>query len=98
MFSIVVSYLLMLCLLGTLEDTDHVLIDIGTQYFVKQSTSDANAYLKRKTEFVKKQMTELEKGLDEHQRNMNQVNLVMENKANERMKELSKQKKGAAGQ
>jgi len=41
---------------GKLKDTDNLLIDVGTGYFVEKSREEAIEYFQRKIEFIGKQM------------------------------------------
>jgi len=41
---------------GTLKDTDTLLIDVGTGYFVEKTRKESIEYFQRKIEFVGKQM------------------------------------------
>ena len=50
---------------GRLASNEQVLIDIGTGYHVKMSTSDANGYFDRITEYITKKMEVVQKNLIE---------------------------------
>ena len=45
---------------GQLADGDKVLVDIGTNYFVEKSVSDADEFLKRKIDYLTQQMEKLQ--------------------------------------
>jgi prefoldin alpha subunit len=52
---------------GTLDDTDKVIVDVGTGYFVEKSVKDASDYYKRKVEFVTGNLLKLEETVNQRQ-------------------------------
>merc|ERR1711981_681641 len=44
---------------GTLKDTNKVLIDIGTNYFVEKTRGDADDFCKRKIEMLRNEMEKI---------------------------------------
>ncbi|NXG58242.1 PFD5 protein, partial [Hemiprocne comata] len=50
---------------GKLLDVEHVLIDIGTGYYVEKITDDARDFFKRKIDFLTKQMEKIQPALQE---------------------------------
>lgn len=55
-------------------------VEIGTGYFVNKTIVEAQAFLQRKMDFLKKQIAEISKKLDEDVRNLEQVSLVIRQK------------------
>lgn len=45
---------------GEIEDTENVLIDIGTGYFIEKNLEDAKDYFKRKVEFLTTQIEKVQ--------------------------------------
>ncbi|KAI8420977.1 hypothetical protein MSG28_008125 [Choristoneura fumiferana] len=45
---------------GTIADTEHVVIDIGTGYYAQKDIEGAKDYFKRKTQFVTEQMEKIQ--------------------------------------
>ncbi|XP_036607663.1 prefoldin subunit 5-like [Trichosurus vulpecula] len=50
---------------GKLHDVEHVLIDVGTGYYVAKSADDAKDFFKRKIDFLTKQMEKIQPALQE---------------------------------
>merc|ERR1712062_202083 len=50
---------------GRMCDTDHVLVDIGTGYYAEKNVPGAQAYFKRKVEYVGKQIEKIQPILQE---------------------------------
>uniref|UniRef100_F6Y1S1 Prefoldin subunit 5 n=1 Tax=Ornithorhynchus anatinus TaxID=9258 RepID=F6Y1S1_ORNAN len=50
---------------GRLQDVGHVLIDVGTGYYVEKSAGDAKDFFKRKIDFLTKQMEKIQPALQE---------------------------------
>ncbi|KAM8981131.1 prefoldin subunit 5 [Sminthopsis crassicaudata] len=50
---------------GKLHDVEHVLIDVGTGYYVEKSADDAKDFFKRKIDFLTKQMEKIQPALQE---------------------------------
>uniref|UniRef100_A0A2K5PID2 Prefoldin subunit 5 n=1 Tax=Cebus imitator TaxID=2715852 RepID=A0A2K5PID2_CEBIM len=48
---------------GKLHDVEHVLIDVGTGYYVEKTAEDAKDFLKRKTDVLTKQMEKIKPAL-----------------------------------
>jgi len=55
---------------GILSDPDHVLVDVGTGYFLKKTTAEAVTHYKAKVEFVKKNIDSLQEALQTKQDNL----------------------------
>lgn len=53
-----------MCVPGKLRDIEHVLLDVGTGYYVK-TAEDAKDFFKRKTDFLTKQMEKNQPALQE---------------------------------
>ncbi|XP_078393903.1 prefoldin subunit 5 [Cetorhinus maximus] len=50
---------------GKLDDVDHVLIDVGTGYYVEKTVSEARDFFKRKVDFLTKQIEKVQPALQE---------------------------------
>ncbi|KAG7258088.1 hypothetical protein CRUP_022629 [Coryphaenoides rupestris] len=50
---------------GTLNDVEHVLIDVGTGYYVEKNVEDSKAFFKRKIDFLTKQIEKIQPALQE---------------------------------
>nr|XP_033794700.1 prefoldin subunit 5 [Geotrypetes seraphini] len=50
---------------GKLNDVEHVLIDVGTGYYVEKTSSDARDFFKRKIDFLTKQIEKIQPALQE---------------------------------
>ncbi|XP_014378642.1 prefoldin subunit 5 [Alligator sinensis] len=50
---------------GKLSDVNHVLIDVGTGYYVEKSADNARDFFKRKIDFLTKQMEKIQPALQE---------------------------------
>uniref|UniRef100_A0A8C0LD31 Prefoldin subunit 5 n=1 Tax=Canis lupus dingo TaxID=286419 RepID=A0A8C0LD31_CANLU len=50
---------------GKLHDVEHVLIDVGTGYYVEKTVEDAKDFFKRKIDFLTKQMEKIQPALQE---------------------------------
>ncbi|XP_029450939.1 prefoldin subunit 5 [Rhinatrema bivittatum] len=50
---------------GKLNDVEHVLIDVGTGYYVEKTADDARDFFKRKIDFLTKQIEKIQPALQE---------------------------------
>ncbi|XP_026069060.1 prefoldin subunit 5-like [Carassius auratus] len=50
---------------GKLNDVDHVLVDVGTGYFVEKKVEDGKEFFKRKIDFLTKQIEKIQPALQE---------------------------------
>ncbi|KAL0978389.1 hypothetical protein UPYG_G00169870 [Umbra pygmaea] len=50
---------------GTLNDVEHVLVDVGTGYYVEKDVNDTKEFFKRKIDFLTKQMEKIQPALQE---------------------------------
>uniref|UniRef100_A0A2K5PC18 Prefoldin subunit 5 n=1 Tax=Cebus imitator TaxID=2715852 RepID=A0A2K5PC18_CEBIM len=50
---------------GKLHDVEHVLIDVGTGYYVEKTAEDAKDFFKRKIDFLTKQTEKIQPALQE---------------------------------
>ncbi|XP_060776289.1 prefoldin subunit 5 isoform X1 [Neoarius graeffei] len=50
---------------GTLNDVEHVLINVGTGYFVEKNVEDGKDFMKRKIDFLTKQIEKIQPTLQE---------------------------------
>nr|XP_012313573.1 prefoldin subunit 5 [Aotus nancymaae] len=50
---------------GKLHDVEHVLIDVGTGYYVEKTAEDAKDFFKRKIDVLTKQMEKIQPALQE---------------------------------
>jgi prefoldin alpha subunit len=52
---------------GTLEDSQKVIVDVGTGYFVEKEIVDAKEFYKRKVDYVKSNLLKLEDTVNQRQ-------------------------------
>uniref|UniRef100_A0A673YG95 Prefoldin subunit 5 n=1 Tax=Salmo trutta TaxID=8032 RepID=A0A673YG95_SALTR len=50
---------------GTLNDVEHVLVDVGTGYYVEKNVNDTKEFFKRKIDFLTKQIEKIQPALQE---------------------------------
>ncbi|XP_054882860.1 prefoldin subunit 5 [Poeciliopsis prolifica] len=50
---------------GTLNDVEHVLVDVGTGYYVEKNVEDSKTFFKRKIDFLTKQIEKIQPALQE---------------------------------
>ncbi|XP_043978050.1 prefoldin subunit 5 [Gambusia affinis] len=50
---------------GTLNDVEHVLVDVGTGYYVEKNVENSKAFFKRKIDFLTKQIEKIQPALQE---------------------------------
>uniref|UniRef100_A0AAY4C5K2 Prefoldin subunit 5 n=1 Tax=Denticeps clupeoides TaxID=299321 RepID=A0AAY4C5K2_9TELE len=50
---------------GSLNDVDHVLVDVGTGYYVEKNVEDTKSFFKRKIDFLTKQIEKIQPALQE---------------------------------
>jgi len=50
---------------GTLNDVDHVLVDVGTGYYVEKNVEESKKFFKRKIDFLTKQIEKIQPPLQE---------------------------------
>uniref|UniRef100_A0A8C4S6G8 Prefoldin subunit 5 n=1 Tax=Erpetoichthys calabaricus TaxID=27687 RepID=A0A8C4S6G8_ERPCA len=60
---------------GVLNDVEHVLVDIGTGYYVEKNVDESKDFFKRKIDFLTKQIEKIQPALQEKHA-MKQVALV----------------------
>ncbi|KIO32426.1 hypothetical protein M407DRAFT_241477 [Tulasnella calospora MUT 4182] len=75
---------------GKLKDPEHVIIDVGTGYYVKKSRDDARKHYQKKADFVKSNLEKLQETIEKKQENMNFLLNVMQ------VKMAQQQRQGAA--
>ncbi|KAF4013160.1 hypothetical protein G4228_004409, partial [Cervus hanglu yarkandensis] len=56
---------LLVPLTSSIHDVEHVLIDVGTGYYVEKTAEDAKDFFKRKIDFLTKQMEKIQPALQE---------------------------------
>ena len=79
---------------GILGDTDTILLDIGTGYFVEKSPEDGVDYCKRKVNMVRENMEKLLEFIQQKQNQAAQVNQVF----NAKVMQMQEQQKTAEAQ
>lgn len=75
---------------GKLADTEHVIIDVGTGFYVEKTTKDAQQFYEGKVEELGKNIKDLENIVNGKANNLRMVEEVL------RQKMLSEQQNGAA--
>ncbi|KAN0078332.1 Prefoldin subunit domain containing protein [Tylopilus felleus] len=65
---------------GKLSDTEHVIVDIGTGYYVKKTRAEATKYYKAKVEFIHGNLETLSDTIQKKQDNLNYLLNAMQTK------------------
>ncbi|KAL0572216.1 subunit of tubulin prefoldin [Marasmius crinis-equi] len=65
---------------GKLSDAEHVLVDIGTGYFVKKTRAEAITHYKGKVDYIRTNLETLEDTINKKKDNLNAVMNVMQAK------------------
>ncbi|KAF9233260.1 Prefoldin alpha subunit [Melanogaster broomeanus] len=65
---------------GKLSDTEHVIVDVGTGYYVKKTRAEATKYYEAKVEFIRNNLETLSETIQKKQDNMNYLINVMQAK------------------
>eukprot|EP01091_Cochliopodium_minus_P016333 TRINITY_DN6090_c0_g1_i1.p1 TRINITY_DN6090_c0_g1~~TRINITY_DN6090_c0_g1_i1.p1 ORF type:complete len:154 (+),score=47.99 TRINITY_DN6090_c0_g1_i1:14-475(+) len=76
-----------------LTDIQTVTIEIGTGYFVEQTTDKADKYFDRRIKFVKSQIEKLSKEITTKKHNMEQIIWVIQKKYGEQLTQMQQQNK-----
>ena len=76
---------------GTVADTEHVIVDIGTGFYVEKTTADAEKFYEGKVEELGKNIKDLENIVNGKANNLRMVEEVL------RQKVLAGQQGGQAG-
>ena len=66
-----------------LSDIETVTVEIGTGYYVEQTTDKADKYFDRRIKFIKQQIEKLHKEINTKKHNIEQVIWVMQKKFGE---------------
>ncbi|KAG8924979.1 subunit of tubulin prefoldin, partial [Tulasnella sp. 418] len=74
---------------GKIKNPQHVIVDVGTGYFVQKSTTEATEHYQKKVEFVKGNLDKLQETIERKQENLNYLLEIMQVK-------LQSQQAGAA--
>ncbi|KIK75604.1 hypothetical protein PAXRUDRAFT_18851 [Paxillus rubicundulus Ve08.2h10] len=74
---------------GKLSDTLHVIIDVGTGYYVKKTRAEAKKYYEVKVEFIRNNLETLSDTIQKKQDNMNYLINVMQAKLQAQAQGLS---------
>ncbi|KAF8337322.1 Prefoldin [Cantharellus anzutake] len=65
---------------GKLADSENVIVDVGTGYYVKKRRADATKHYGSKIDFVRKNLDSLEETIQKKQENLNILLAVMQQK------------------
>ncbi|KAI5780546.1 Prefoldin subunit-domain-containing protein [Geopyxis carbonaria] len=65
---------------GKLTDTEHVLVDVGTGYYVEKDIKDATKFYEGKVELLGKNLADLEKAVGQKSQNLKVVEDVLRQK------------------
>ncbi|KAF8598743.1 Prefoldin alpha subunit [Ceratobasidium sp. AG-I] len=65
---------------GKLSDTENVIIDVGTGYYVSKTRAEATKHYQQKVDFVNTNLTTLQTTIETKQQNMNYLIQVMQMK------------------
>lgn len=77
---------------GQIADTENVIVDIGTGFYVEKSTADATKFYNEKVEELGKNIKELENIVNSKANNLRMVEEVL------RQKMIAEQQQGQTGQ
>ena len=72
---------------GKLNNTDKVLVDVGTGYYVEKSLEAAKTFYKGKIEFLKQQLESLQSTIEEKQNSLQLVADTIQYKVQNEKKE-----------
>ncbi|TFK68935.1 Prefoldin alpha subunit, partial [Pluteus cervinus] len=65
---------------GKLSDPGHVIVDVGTGYFVKKTREQAVKYYTGKVDFIKKNLETLEETITKKRENLNLLMSILQSK------------------
>lgn len=65
---------------GKLYDPDHVIVDVGTGYFVRKTRAQALKHYSNKVEYIRKNLETLEETISRKRDNMNSLISVLQSK------------------
>ncbi|KIK04437.1 hypothetical protein K443DRAFT_93068 [Laccaria amethystina LaAM-08-1] len=65
---------------GKLCDPDHVIVDVGTGYFVRKTRAQALKHYSNKVEYIRKNLETLEETISRKRENMNSLISVLQSK------------------
>ncbi|KAI0631777.1 Prefoldin-domain-containing protein [Trametes polyzona] len=65
---------------GKLNDTEHVIVDVGTGYYVKKTRAQALKHYESKVEFIRTNLEALQETIQKKQENMNYLINVLQMK------------------
>ena len=69
---------------GKLCDTSHVLVDVGTGYYVEKDVKDAKAFMDRKVSFLQQNLDSLQDLIDTKRTNFEMVMGVMQQRLSQK--------------
>jgi len=76
---------------GKLSDPDHVIIDVGTGYYVKKTRAEAIKHYQGKADFVKSNLDKLQETIEKKQENMNYLVNIMQVKMQQQQQQQGQQ-------
>ncbi|KDQ58138.1 hypothetical protein JAAARDRAFT_177289 [Jaapia argillacea MUCL 33604] len=65
---------------GKLSDLEHVIVDVGTGYYVKKTRAQATKYYSQKVQFIQSNLETLQETLQKKQDNLNFVLNILQSK------------------
>ncbi|KAF9557542.1 Prefoldin alpha subunit [Agrocybe pediades] len=65
---------------GKLSDTEHVIVDVGTGYYVKKTRPQAVNHYQGKIEYIRKNVDTLEETIQKKRENMNYLTTILQQK------------------
>jgi len=65
---------------GKLSDPEHVMVDVGTGYYVKKTRTQAVGHYQKKVDFVRNNLETLQATIEKKQDNLNYLLQVMQSK------------------
>lgn len=78
---------------GKLSDPDHVIVDVGTGYYVKKTRAEATKHYKAKADFVRSNLEKLQETIEKKQDNMNYLVNIMQVKLQQQQSQQAQTQK-----
>jgi prefoldin alpha subunit len=66
---------------GTVDNVDSILCDVGTGYYVEKSVADANEFISRKAELARQHLQQVQRAIQTKSKQIEQVEMLARAKA-----------------
>ncbi|KAH9850448.1 Prefoldin alpha subunit [Lenzites betulinus] len=73
---------------GRLSDAEHVIVDVGTGYYVKKTRAQALKHYEAKVEFIRTNLEALQETIQKKQENMNYLINILQMKLQQQQQQL----------